>query len=114
MSTHATRLRTYANSLLSPVAPTSTTQNTLGARTTKRGTTAINYAEDGYDDDDLDDDLREGTFSRRPTGLRSLRRDAQSQEKTATASDKVGKELAAPVEEQGIWREWMTRTRLGT
>jgi len=73
---------------------------------TKRGTTAINYAEDGFDDDDFEDS--EGP--RRPTGLRSLRRDDSSIEKGAAASQ-LGKEINAPVEIQGIWREWMGKAK---
>jgi len=76
------------------------------SRTTKRGTTAINYAEDGYDDYDDDDD--EGR--RRPTGLRSIRRDDTGQAKQ-DAGEKVGKEATAPVEVQGIWRDWMGKGR---
>jgi chromatin structure-remodeling complex subunit SFH1 len=70
LSSYAPRLRTYNNALLQPVLPSSAPSNPL-ARVTKRGTTIINYAEDGYDD--LDDDEDDGR--RRPTGLRSLRRD---------------------------------------
>src|SRR5436190_22456147 len=73
------RLRTFGNALIAPVIP----QTQLPpARLTKRGTTAINYAEDGFDDDDFEDS--EGP--RRPTGLRSLRRDDSSIEKGAAAS----------------------------
>lgn len=108
LSTYAPRLRTYANALLTPIAQPATVQNTPLARTTKRGTTAINYAEDGYDDDDFD----ESEGPRRPTGLRSLRRDAPSQEKVNTG-DRIGRELTAPVEVQGIWRKWMTEAKLG-
>ncbi|OTB08267.1 hypothetical protein M426DRAFT_317381 [Hypoxylon sp. CI-4A] len=102
LSSYAPRLRVYNNSLLAPVihstAPTGPT-----ARTTKRGTTVINYAEDGYDyDDDDDDDSR-----RRPTGLRSLRREDSASR--VDPSDKFGKETNAPVEVQGIWREWMLK-----
>jgi chromatin structure-remodeling complex subunit SFH1 len=75
------------------------------SRTTKRGTTVINYAEDGYDyDDDDDDDNR-----RRPTGLRSLRREDSTSR--VDASDKVGKETKTPVQLQGIWRDWMAKTK---
>lgn len=108
ISTYAPRLRTYANSLLTPAVPPATTQNAPTSRITKRGTTAINYAEDGYDDDEFD----EGDGPRRPTGLRSLRRDAPSQDKVPT-TDWAGKELTAPVEVQGIWRDYMTKPKLG-
>lgn len=77
-------------------------------RTTKRGTTAINYAEDGYDDDDFDDS--EGP--RRPTGLRSLRREDSSVALVAQ-TPQVGKELNAPVDVQGIWRDWMGKPKRG-
>lgn len=101
-SSYAPRLRTYNNSLLTPVTHTSGPSNTL-TRTTKRGTTVINYAEDGYDDlDDDDDDTR-----RRPTGLRSLRRDDSTIR--LDAGDKVGKDTTEPVHLQGIWREWMLK-----
>ncbi|KAK3934832.1 hypothetical protein QBC46DRAFT_367958 [Diplogelasinospora grovesii] len=106
LSSYAPRLRTYNNSLLTPVLPSSQPTNPL-SRTTKRGTTIINYAEDGYDyDDDDDDDSR-----RRPTGLRSLRRDDSTAK--VDPSEKVGKETAEPVELPGIWRDWMGKFRSG-
>ncbi|CAG8977333.1 hypothetical protein HYALB_00009205 [Hymenoscyphus albidus] len=106
ISSYAPRLRTYANSLLTPVIPQASLPVAL-SRTTKRGTIAINYAEDGYEDlDDDDDDSR-----RRPTGLRSLRRDDSGQAKQ-DPSEKVGKETSTPVEVQGIWRDWMSKARL--
>ncbi|KAK1250758.1 hypothetical protein MKX07_005313 [Trichoderma sp. CBMAI-0711] len=103
LSSYAPRLRTYNNSLLTPVLPSAPTGPV--SRTTKRGTTIINYAEDGYDDlDDDSDDTR-----RRPTGLRSLRKeDSVSRQDLA---DKVGKEIKEPVEVQGIWRDWMGKSR---
>jgi chromatin structure-remodeling complex subunit SFH1 len=104
LSSYAPRLRTYNNALLQPVLPGAAPTNPL-ARVTKRGTTIINYAEDGYDDyDDDDDDSR-----RRPTGLRSLRRDDSGAK--ADPSEKVGKETAEPVEVQGIYRDWMGKVR---
>ncbi|KAI8623305.1 hypothetical protein F5Y19DRAFT_389038 [Xylariaceae sp. FL1651] len=102
-SSYAPRLRTYNNSLLTPVLQ-STAPGPI-ARTTKRGTTVINYAEDGYDyDDDDDDDNR-----RRPTGLRSLRREDSASR--AEPGDKVGKDTTTPVQLQGIWRDWMTKSK---
>ncbi|KAK3317957.1 hypothetical protein B0H66DRAFT_639424 [Apodospora peruviana] len=104
LSSYAPRLRVYNNSLLTPVLPSAVPANPL-SRTTKRGTTIINYAEDGYDDyDDDDDDSR-----RRPTGLRSLRRDDSGAK--GDPSDKVGKDASKPVEVQGIWRDWMAKSR---
>ncbi|KAI0007099.1 SNF5-domain-containing protein [Xylariaceae sp. FL0662B] len=104
LSSYAPRLRTYNNSLLTPVVHSTAPVGPL-SRTTKRGTTVINYAEDGYDyDDDDDDDSR-----RRPTGLRSLRREDSTSR--ADPGDKVGKETSTPVHVQGIWREWMLKTR---
>jgi chromatin structure-remodeling complex subunit SFH1 len=106
ISSYAPRLRTYANSLLTPVIQPATALAAPLSRTTKRGTTAINYAEDGYEDyDDDDDDSR-----RRPTGLRSIRRDESGQAKQ-DPGEKVGKEATAPVEVQGIWRDWMGKAR---
>ncbi|KAL6855829.1 hypothetical protein J3F83DRAFT_753660 [Trichoderma novae-zelandiae] len=103
LSSYAPRLRTYNNSLLTPVLPSAPSGPV--SRTTKRGTTIINYAEDGYDDlDDDSDDPR-----RRPTGLRSLRKeDSINRQELA---DKVGKEIKEPVEVQGIWRDWMGKSR---
>lgn len=104
VSSYAPRLRSYGNSLISPIVPPS---NTLPApRTTKRGTAIISYAEDGYDDEDFDDS--EGP--RRATGLRSLRRDDSQLDKSAQIAA-LGKELTAPVEIQGIWRDWMGRPK---
>lgn len=108
ISSYAPRLRTYGNSLLTPVIQPTTNQNAPLSRTTKRGTTVISYAEDAYDDDDFD----ESEGPRRPTGLRSLRRDELQQDKGAV-TDKLGKELKAPVEIQGIWRDWMGRPKFG-
>ncbi|KAF2739852.1 SNF5-domain-containing protein [Polyplosphaeria fusca] len=104
-SSYAPRMRNYGNSLISPIVPPS---NTLPApRITKRGTTAINYAEDGYDDDDFDDS--EGP--RRATGLRSVRReDPQLLDKSAQIAA-LGKEIYEPVHLQGIWRDWMGRPK---
>ncbi|KAL2255821.1 hypothetical protein VTK26DRAFT_2658 [Humicola hyalothermophila] len=104
LSSYAPRLRTYNNALLQPVLPGTAPSNPL-ARTTKRGTTIINYAEDGYDDyDDDEDDGR-----RRPTGLRSLRRDDSASK--VDPSEKVGKDTTEPVEMQGNWRDWMGKMR---
>ncbi|OBT47457.1 hypothetical protein VE00_03155 [Pseudogymnoascus sp. WSF 3629] len=108
ISSYAPRLRTYANSLLTPIIQPAAAIATPSSRTTKRGTTAINYAEDGFEDYDEDDD--EGR--RRPTGLRSLRREETLQAKQDVA-DKFGKEATEPVEVQGVWREWMGKARSG-
>ncbi|KAL2177071.1 uncharacterized protein P884DRAFT_243931 [Thermothelomyces heterothallicus CBS 202.75] len=103
-SSYAPRLRTYNNALLQPLIPGAAPSNPL-ARTTKRGTTIINYAEDGYDDyDDDEDDNR-----RRPTGLRSQRRDDSANK--VDPSEKVGKDTSEPVEVQGIYRDWMGKMR---
>ncbi|KAK0392682.1 hypothetical protein NLU13_2177 [Sarocladium strictum] len=99
LSTYAPRLRGYNNALLTPVLPSAVPAGPI-SRTTKRGTTIINYAEDGYEDleDDSDDPRR------RPTGLRSLRKeDSASRQELA---DKAGKETRVPVEVQGVWRDW--------
>ncbi|KAL2267796.1 hypothetical protein VTJ83DRAFT_5073 [Remersonia thermophila] len=104
LSSYAPRLRTYNNALLQPILPGAAPSNPL-ARVTKRGTTIINYAEDGYDDlDDDDDDGR-----RRPAGLRSLRRDDSAAKLDPT--DKVGKDTSEPVAVQGIYRDWMGKVR---
>ncbi|KAB5572578.1 hypothetical protein GE09DRAFT_677561 [Coniochaeta sp. 2T2.1] len=99
-SSYSTRLRAYNNALLTPVIPSAVVANPL-VRTTKRGTTAINYAEDGYDDFDEDDD---NPRSRRPTGLRSVNRDDSMK---VDPSEKVNKETDRPVEVQGIFRDWI-------
>jgi hypothetical protein len=101
VTSYPTRLAKYGNAFYTPAIPTATVAP--ASRTTKRGTTIINYADDAYDDDDFDDS--EG--QRRPTGLRSLRRE-EAQNKDG-ANDKIGKEIYRPVEVQGIYREWMTR-----
>jgi chromatin structure-remodeling complex subunit SFH1 len=106
ISSYAPRLRSYGNSLISPIVPAS---NTLPApRTTKRGTVAVSYAEDAYDDDDFED----GENPRRATGLRSLRRDESHTQLDKSAQiAALGRELKAPTEVQGIWREWMGRPK---
>ncbi|KAI9756260.1 MAG: hypothetical protein M4579_003927 [Chaenotheca gracillima] len=107
-SSYAPRLRKYGNSLLTPVVQPTNSQTATTSRTTKRGTAAINYAEDGYDDDDFGD----GEGRRRPTGLRSLRRDEPAQDE-ASLAEKFGKELTEPVNVQGIWRDWMGKPKFG-
>lgn len=104
-STYAPRLRTYNNSLLNAVLPSSQPAGPL-SRTTKRGTTIINYAEDGYDIEASDSDDR-----RRPTGLRSLRREDSSNKVDVT--DKVNKETSQPVDMPGIYRDWMNKSKQG-
>ncbi|MCJ1293280.1 Chromatin structure remodeling complex protein sfh1 [Xylographa carneopallida] len=106
-STFAPRLRAHLNSLLTPVIPPSTTQNAPASRTTKRGTVVINYSEDLLNDEDFD----ESDGPRRPTGLRS-RRDDPNQNKESLA-ERLSKELTAPVEVQGIWRDWMGKPKFG-
>ena len=105
VSSYAPRIRTYGNPLLTPVIQPTVQQQPI--RTTKRGTNVINYAEDGYDDDDFDD--TDGP-SRRPTGLRSLRRDESGVDKTQEKKE-LGKEIDRPVAVQGIWREWMGKQK---
>lgn len=101
LTSYAPRLRAYHNSLLTPVLPSAPTGPI--SRTTKRGTTIINYAEDGFDDlDDDSDDPR-----RRPTGLRSLRKEDSASSKPEFA----GKDTSEPVQVQGIWRDWMGKHR---
>lgn len=100
-TSYAPRLRQNGNAFVTPVLQTQQVAPT--SRTTKRGTTVINYADDAFDDDDFEDS--EGP--RRPTGLRSLRR--EELEKREPQTDKLGKEIHAPVDVQGIFREWMIR-----
>jgi len=94
LSSYAPRLRSYGNALLAPVIPQTTALPQ--SRTTKRGTAIISYAEDGYDDDDFDS---EGP--RRPTGLRSLRREDTEVEREK--AKERGQEIFAPVDVQPIW-----------
>ncbi|TQB73324.1 Chromatin structure remodeling complex protein sfh1 [Monascus purpureus] len=101
ITSYPPRVRQYGNALLTPVVPP--TQVGPPPRT-KRGTAAINYAEDGFDDDDFDDS--EGP--RRPTGLRSLRREESVHDKVPSAA-KLGQEIHAPVEVQGVFRDWMIK-----
>lgn len=105
ISSYAPRLRQYTNPLLTPSVQPTLAIPLNNSRTTKRGTTAINYAEDGYDD--YDDDEDEGR--RRPTGLRSLRANDPANQPRADHSDKYGLDTHAPVQVQGIWRDWMGR-----
>ena len=101
ISSYAPRLRQYGNAFLTPVLQTQAVAP--GSRTTKRGTTIINYADDAFDDDDFE----ESDGPRRLTGLRSLRREEQTAREAAP--DRPGKEIYSPVEVQGIFRDWMTR-----
>lgn len=100
ISSFAPRLRNYSNALLQPVIPPAV--QLPNVRTTKRGTTAINYADDAFDDDDFD----ESEGPRRGTGLRSLRKQQDGQD-AAPRQKEIGKEAHAPVDVQGIWRDWM-------
>ncbi|KAJ8609018.1 hypothetical protein MRB53_039377 [Persea americana] len=104
VSSFAPRLRQYGNSLLTPVQP----QNLLPqVRTTKRGTTAINYSEE-FEDDSVDD----SDGPRRQTGLRTaqLRQNAE-QNGDKPGQKEIGKEIHSPIDMQGIWREWMGKPK---
>lgn len=104
VSSYAPRIRNYGNSLLTPVQP----QLAIPPiRTTKRGTTAINYAEE-FDDDSIED----SDGPRRQTGLRTAqqRRDLEA-EAAKAAQKELGREAHAPVDVQGIWREWMGKPK---
>ncbi|CAL5874177.1 uncharacterized protein PFLUO_LOCUS8465 [Penicillium psychrofluorescens] len=105
ITSYPPRVRQYGNALLTPVITPVVAGPT--PRTTKRGTTAINYAEDGFDDEDFD----ESDGPRRPTGLRSLRREESISDKLPLAG-KVGRETHEPVEVQGVFREWMIKRML--
>lgn len=102
VSSFAPRMRTYGNSLLTPVIP----QTVLPpVRTTKRGTTAINYAEE-FDEDSVDD----SDGPRRPTGLRTNQQKRDVEQNVEKVKE-LGKEAQAPVEIQGIWRDWMGKPK---
>lgn len=104
VSSYAPRIRTFGNSILTPVQP----QNVLpSVRTTKRGTTAINYSEE-FDDDSIED----SDNPRRQTGLRTAQQRQQPDANGDRPGQKeLGKEIHAPVELQGIWREWMGKPK---
>ncbi|KAL1306643.1 hypothetical protein AAFC00_005319 [Neodothiora populina] len=102
VSSYAPRIRTYANSLLTPATQP---PNVIAPLRTKRGTTAINYSED-LDTDSIDD----SDAPRRPTGLRSLRQN-DSQVGQVVQHKEIGKEVDSPVDVQGIWREWMGKPK---
>ncbi|KAK2738777.1 Chromatin structure remodeling complex protein sfh1 [Onygenales sp. PD_40] len=102
ITSYSPRLRQYGNALLTPIIPPA--QNIPAPRTTKRGTVAVNYAEDGYDDEDFDDS--EGP--RRPTGLRSLRREEINPDRGPTG-EKLGTEIQAPVDVQPNFRDWVVK-----
>ncbi|KAF2862671.1 SNF5-domain-containing protein [Piedraia hortae CBS 480.64] len=105
VTSFAPRLRAYGNSLLSPVQPQVVAPQ---VRTTKRGTTAINYAEE-FEDDSIDD----SDAPRRPTGLRTQpRRDAELAAERARASE-LGRDAHEPVEVQPIWRDWLGKPKRG-
>jgi chromatin structure-remodeling complex subunit SFH1 len=108
VSSFAPRVRTYQNSLLTPAIQP---PNAIAAlRTTKRGTTAINYSEDVENDSLVED----SDGPRRPTGLRSLRvNDSHTAVSTGGAGERgiQSMELTSPVDVQGIWREWMGKPK---
>lgn len=103
VSSYAPRIRSYANSLLTPAIQPPNVIAPL--RTTKRGTHAINYSED-LETDSLED----SDAPRRPTGLRSLRQNVSELGQPGLTKE-LGKELVAPVDVQGIWREWMGKPK---
>ncbi|KAL9058831.1 MAG: hypothetical protein Q9162_001555 [Coniocarpon cinnabarinum] len=115
LSSYAPRLRQYNNALIAPLVQP---PNVIAPiRTTKRGTTAINYAEDGYDDDDFDGE--DGASRPRQTGLRSVRREEPSTTQTGLANanaqppeKQLGRPNERPIELQGIWRDWMGRPKV--
>lgn len=116
-SSYAARLRAYNNALLVPVNPSAP----VAPKTTKRGTTIINYAEDGYDDYLEDDDDDSGR--RRPSSLR-LRGTPVSTPGVGGPSTLGGgtstplepadrvKDTDVPVQVQGVWRDWQGKTRV--
>ncbi|KAI9800988.1 MAG: hypothetical protein M1825_003522 [Sarcosagium campestre] len=108
LSSYGPRLKAYNNSLLTPITQAPTNQLLPNSRTTKRGTLAINYAEDMMDDDDFIDSDRPS----RLTGLRSLRRDeGLTQDKSAL--EYPDREVYQPIQVQGNWREWMGKPAPG-
>ncbi|GAB7350838.1 hypothetical protein MBLNU459_g1370t1 [Dothideomycetes sp. NU459] len=108
VSSYAPRIRSYANSLLTPAIQPPNVIAPL--RTTKRGTHAVNYSED-LETDSLED----SDAPRRPTGLRSLRQNVSEHggggQPALALAKELGKELRAPVDVQGIWREWMGKPK---
>lgn len=108
ISSYPPRLRQYANALFAPVATQALPAAPPPGRT-KRGTTAVNYAEDIFDDDDFEAEEQQ----RRPTGLRSLRREdsLDNSNNNKASFPPMGQEAHAPVEVQGIFREWMVNRR---
>lgn len=103
VSSYAPRIRTYGNSLLMPVAPQTIIP---AARTTKRGTTVINYADD-FEDDSIDES---DGHSRRATGLRTAQQ-RNVPDPMVERVKELGKEIYAPVDVQGIWRDWMGKPK---
>ncbi len=104
MSSFAPRMRTYGNSLLTPVQPQLAIQP---MRTTKRGTTAINYAEE-FDDDSIED----SDAPRRQTGLRTAQQKREQEvDSQKAAQNELGRQPDAPVDIQGMWREWMGKPK---
>ena len=108
VSEFAPRLRSHLNPLLTPVVPTSVSQIAPSSRTTKRGTVVVNYSEDLLGDDDFED----SDGPRRHTTLRQRRELEPSQTRDALV-ERLSKELEAPVQTQGIWRDWMGKPKFG-
>lgn len=102
VSSYAPRIRTFGNSLLTPVVPQTILPQ---VRTTKRGTTAINYAEE-FDDESIED----SDGPRRATGLRTAQQ-RQGPDPMVEKVKELGKEAHAPVDVQGIWRDWMGKPK---
>lgn len=98
MSTYAPRIRSCNNPLLVPV-PSAPSLNR-----SKRNTTVVNYAEDGFDDSDFEDS--DGYRRSTRTSRRSDHTPAVERTQLET-----GIEATEPVEFQGIWREWVGRAK---
>ncbi len=126
MSSHAPRLRAQSNSIVAPVQPvTAASANAPTLRLTKRGTTMINYAEDGYDEDEYDE-----AGGRRSQLSRHLRRDQQQQQQqlqqqNSYSDDRNNNNNRGEQQQHelgaggsgsnqkpalGIYREWMVRS----
>ncbi|KAF4549523.1 SNF5 / SMARCB1 / INI1-like protein 2 [Elsinoe fawcettii] len=100
VSSYAPRMRAFPNSLLTPNLPQTAVPS---LRTTKRGTTRIDYADD-FDDDAFEDSDAPRRNARSRRQMEDLNAKQPDEEEQGTGPN-------APVEVQAIWREWMGKPK---
>lgn len=102
-TTYPARLSTFNTALITPVIQTVSAPSALGTRTTKRGTTIINYAEIEDDDDDIFEDRvdqvnQRGRYAPRPEGELAMPKPVVYGDGIQSVVELPGKEVQRPVQ----------------